>query len=150
MLNVMGRFIKQYQGFFLGVAIFLSLSAVSIISTGGQTRLILEDYPNLIFLLVVVSILFVLIYIYVDKSKIKSLSSQIKEMADEENEDFISLLKNLTSRQREVYDLIIEGKSNKEISSELFIEQSTLKSHINQIYKKLNIKSRTELKQKLT
>ncbi|MCL4159020.1 UNVERIFIED_CONTAM: hypothetical protein GTU68_024707 [Idotea baltica] len=32
--------------------------------------------------------------------------------------------------------------------SELFIEQSTLKSHINQIYKKLNIKSRHELKSK--
>ncbi|CAN0589399.1 unnamed protein product, partial [Ectocarpus sp. 12 AP-2014] len=54
----------------------------------------------------------------------------------------------LTERQREVYDLIISGKTNKEIMSELFIEQSTLKSHVNQIYKKLNIKSRRELKLK--
>jgi len=49
----------------------------------------------------------------------------------------------------EVYDLIISGKTNKEIMTELFIEQSTLKSHINQIYKKLNIKNRRELKTNL-
>jgi DNA-binding CsgD family transcriptional regulator len=45
--------------------------------------------------------------------------------------------------------MIIVGKTNKEIMSELFIEQSTLKSHINQIYKQLNIKNRNELKSKL-
>jgi DNA-binding NarL/FixJ family response regulator len=57
-------------------------------------------------------------------------------------------LNELTERQREVYNLIISGKTNKEIMTELFIEQSTLKSHINQIYKKLNIKKRSELKLK--
>ena len=60
-----------------------------------------------------------------------------------------ALLSRLTERQRKVYDLILLGKTNKEIMSELFIEQSTLKSHINQIYKKLNIKSRRELKSTL-
>lgn len=59
-----------------------------------------------------------------------------------------ALLNGLTERQREVYDLIISGKTNKEIMAELFIEQSTLKSHINQIYRKLDIKSRSELKSK--
>lgn len=60
-----------------------------------------------------------------------------------------ALLSRLTERQRKVYDLILLGKTNKEIMSELFIEQSTLKSHINQIYKKLDIKSRRELKSTL-
>ena len=55
-------------------------------------------------------------------------------------------LNGLTERQREVYNLIVSGKTNKEIMTELFIEQSTLKSHINQIYKKIGIKSRRELK----
>ncbi|MBK8633661.1 MAG: response regulator transcription factor [Saprospiraceae bacterium] len=55
----------------------------------------------------------------------------------------------MSERQREVYDLIISGKTNKEIMTELFIEQSTLKSHINQIYKKLNISNRKALKSKL-
>ena len=54
----------------------------------------------------------------------------------------------LTSRQREIYDLILSGKSNKEIVSILYIEQSTLKTHINHLYKKLNIQSRKELKSK--
>ncbi len=64
--------------------------------------------------------------------------------------DFNALLVGLTMRQKEVYDLIISGKTNKEIISELFIEQSTLKTHINQIYKKLNIKNRNELKSKVS
>ncbi|HCR55080.1 MAG TPA: hypothetical protein DIW27_11735, partial [Cytophagales bacterium] len=59
------------------------------------------------------------------------------------------LLDGLTERQREVYGLIISGKTNKEVMTELFIEQSTLKSHINQIYRKLDIRSRRELKSKI-
>ena len=50
----------------------------------------------------------------------------------------------LSIKEQQVYGLIKEGKSNKEICSELFIEQSTLKSHINHIYKKLDIKSRKD------
>ena len=56
------------------------------------------------------------------------------------------MLDELSDRQKEVYVLILAGKTNKEIMTTLFIEQSTLKSHINQIYKKLNIKSRRDLK----
>ena len=44
-----------------------------------------------------------------------------------------NLLSELTSRQKQVYDLILSDKTNKEIMAELYIEQSTLKSHINQI-----------------
>lgn len=84
-----------------------------------------------------------------NQRKITSLSHQIKEQSDENNEDFNTLLNGLTSRQKEVYDLIMAGKSNKEIMSTLFIEQSTLKTHINQIYKQLNIRNRKELKSKM-
>ena len=52
----------------------------------------------------------------------------------------------LSSRQKEVLDLIIAGKSNKEIMNELSIEQSTLKTHINKIYKTLGIDSRKQVK----
>ena len=86
------------------------------------------------------------IYIQINKRKVESLSNQIKNLSKVENENFNTLLAELTKRQKEVYNLIISGKTNKEIISELFIEHSTLKSHINQIYKKLNIKNRNELK----
>ena len=45
--------------------------------------------------------------------------------------------------------LIGDGKSNKEIAIELFIELSTVKTHINKLYTKLKIKNRNEARQKV-
>lgn len=50
----------------------------------------------------------------------------------------------LTKKEKEILHLISEGKSNKEIASELFVELSTVKTHINKIYSKLNISQRKE------
>jgi len=96
-----------------------------------------------------ISSFLVIVYIQTNKRKITNLSNQIKNQSSNKGQEVDSLLNELTIRQKEVYDLIIAGKTNKEIIAELFIEQSTLKSHINQIYRKLKIKSRRELKSKL-
>ncbi len=55
-------------------------------------------------------------------------------------------LKTLTTQERTIMSKIGEGKSNKEIAIELFISLSTVKTHINNIYKKLGVTSREELK----
>lgn len=52
----------------------------------------------------------------------------------------------LTSKEREIYYLILEQKSNKQIAALLFISHATVKTHINNIYRKLSIKSRKELR----
>lgn len=141
--------ILKYQKYFIGIAILLSSIAISIRSSEGKVSLIFGEYPIVIFLMIVVSSFLVVIYIQINKRKITSLSNQIKNQSKNNSKEVDSLINELTNRQREVYDLIITGKTNKEIITELFIEQSTLKSHINQIYKKLKIKSRNELKSKL-
>ena len=51
----------------------------------------------------------------------------------------------LTIQERKIFSLIQAGKSNKEISNELNIEISTVKSHINNIYSKMKINSRKEI-----
>ena len=56
-------------------------------------------------------------------------------------------LKELSIRERKVMSLIAEGKSNKEISNELNIGLSTVKSHAHKIYSKLGVKSRKEVVQ---
>lgn len=140
--------LSKSQKYLLGIAIVLTSIAISIRSSDGEIKLILQNYPALIFLLVVISLFLVAIYFRSNIQRISKLSSQIKEHSKNTSEKFDNLLNGLTERQREVYDLIVSGKTNKEIMSELFIEQSTLKSHVNQIYKKLNIKSRSELKLK--
>ncbi len=141
--------LSKYQKYFLGIAILLSSIAVSIKTNDGKINLILHNYPIVIFLMVVISSFLVVIYIHTNNKKIATLSNQIKNQSKIKSKEIDSLINGLTARQKEVYDLIISGKTNKEIIAELFIEKSTLKSHINQIYRKLNIKSRNELKSKL-
>lgn len=50
----------------------------------------------------------------------------------------------LTVQERKIFTLIQEGKSNKEIADGLNIELSTVKTHVNNLYSKLQIKSRKE------
>jgi DNA-binding CsgD family transcriptional regulator len=51
----------------------------------------------------------------------------------------------ISSREREIIGFILEGKSNREIGRILFISERTVKNHIYNIYRKMNIKSRYQL-----
>jgi len=51
----------------------------------------------------------------------------------------------LSRREREVYELLTEGLTNREIAKLLFIEESTVKAHAHHIYDKLGTRSRTAL-----
>ncbi len=53
-------------------------------------------------------------------------------------------LRELSVQERKIFALVLEGKSNKEISDILVIGLSTVKSHVNNIYSKLGIKSRKD------
>ena len=50
----------------------------------------------------------------------------------------------LTGRELYVLELLAQGKSNKEIGVSLYISETTVKSHLRSIFKKLNVLSRTE------
>lgn len=56
----------------------------------------------------------------------------------------------LTPQEQRVYKAIQDNKSNKEIATELFISTSTVKTHINNIYKKLEVSSRADIIKKST
>ncbi|HLP46612.1 MAG TPA: helix-turn-helix transcriptional regulator [Candidatus Kapabacteria bacterium] len=51
----------------------------------------------------------------------------------------------ITAREEEIIDLIMEGKTNEEIGDELFISTKTVKNNISSIYKKLGAKNRVQL-----
>ncbi|MGZ8504916.1 MAG: response regulator [Flavitalea sp.] len=51
----------------------------------------------------------------------------------------------LTAREKEILQLLIKGNSYKEIAGAIFISIETLNSHIKNIYRKLNVHSRSEL-----
>jgi DNA-binding NarL/FixJ family response regulator len=50
----------------------------------------------------------------------------------------------LTTRELEVLTLAAEGKSNKQIASELFLAVQTVKFHLTSLYRKLDAATRTE------
>lgn len=51
----------------------------------------------------------------------------------------------LTEREAEIMDMIFDGISNEEIVESLFISPSTLKKHLQNIYRKTGVKSKTQL-----
>lgn len=53
-------------------------------------------------------------------------------------------LHELTLKEMQVLKLIAEGKTNKEIADQNFVELSTIKTHINNIYNKLGVSNRKE------
>ena len=73
----------------------------------------------------------------------KKLNAQLLTLKNGQQK--VAIEERLTKKEKEILDLLLENKSNKEIATALFIELSTVKTHINRIYSKLNISSRSEL-----
>ena len=61
-----------------------------------------------------------------------------------ENESDELGMGSLTSREREVLNLLARGMSNAAIAEELFITNKTVKNHLSRIYEKIGVHSRAE------
>jgi len=88
---------------------------------------------SILILILLIALVFVLV-----KARRKKL--QVLEENDKTKNSFLSL----TVKEREILRLLADGKTNKEIANELFVELSTVKTHINSIYKQLHLANRKE------
>lgn len=55
---------------------------------------------------------------------------------------------NLTAREYEVLQLLVRGSSNAEIAGKLFLSLSTVKTHVSNLFVKMDVKSRTQAVEK--
>lgn len=76
--------------------------------------------------------------VWFDKETVKNLIIGVN--AVKENK-----VTNLSDREREIIALVSRGYKNKEIANSLFISESTVKSHIYNIFRKLEIQNRPQL-----
>jgi DNA-binding NarL/FixJ family response regulator len=56
----------------------------------------------------------------------------------------------LTTTECRVADLVAAGCTNAEVASQLFMSQRTAEAHLSHVYRKLDIRSRTELARTMT
>ena len=65
-----------------------------------------------------------------------------------DQEKSLDIVNNVTPRQMDVWKLLANGLSNKQIGRELNLTEGTVKQHISALFKSLDIRSRAEATQK--
>ena len=140
--------IERKQQVILGLSIFLSLSAIGCYSFNGQeAQWVWQKAPIVAVGLMLLAFFFIRTWLHLELEKQKKQILQAFDSSEKNTQDsFYSLL---SSREIEVLRLISAGKSNKEIASTLYVALSTVKTHINNIYKILEVKNRREVIEKL-
>ncbi|WP_347840449.1 helix-turn-helix transcriptional regulator [uncultured Draconibacterium sp.] len=68
----------------------------------------------------------------------------LKKTESQSSANLISVYDGLTLKQQQILSLLAAEKTNKEIANELFVELSTVKTHINNIYRHLGVATRKE------
>ncbi|MFW5981049.1 MAG: response regulator [bacterium] len=69
----------------------------------------------------------------------KSIEDQVSETATSTLE-----IEELSAREQEVLELLAKGMSNRDIAAALFISEKTVKNHVSNILKKLDVNDRTQ------
>ncbi|TMU54707.1 response regulator transcription factor [Flagellimonas algicola] len=87
----------------------------------------------------VVAVVFFIIGIYINKRTLNR-ERQVSNPIDPEKIEKLGISK----REYEVLLCISKGLSNKEIAEQLFVSESTIKTHVSNLLVKLNAKRRTQ------
>jgi DNA-binding NarL/FixJ family response regulator len=91
-------------------------------------------------LIAIISIVVLLLVLYLANIKLEfRLTKSIGDKEIEKNN-----LDKLSNTELTILKLVSEGKTNQEIADQLFISVHTVKKHISNIFKKLNISSRSQ------
>ena len=77
--------------------------------------------------------------IWIDNGSVKALFHDARDISQEGN------INHITGRQQEIIECVCQGLSNNEIARKLTLSPHTVKAHLNTIFKKCNVTSRSKL-----
>jgi DNA-binding CsgD family transcriptional regulator len=138
---------ERKQQILIGVGLFFSLLAISFSIDGSETRWFWQRTPIVAIVFMLLAFFVVRVWVLLERQRQKEeIQQAIQSLQAKHDTSFHDML---SAREKEVAAQILAGKSNKEIAESLYIELSTVKTHINNIYKILDVKNRREAIEKI-
>ncbi len=82
-------------------------------------------------------------------ARIEALLRRYNWSKDEKHTNALPFVKDekispLTQREKEILSLVARGNSNSQIAQKLYVREVTIKTHLNNIYRKLNVDNRVQ------
>lgn len=141
----------------LGIGLSVNVAGVLLgeLVSGLVTGAADSNAPTLVGLAVVCAALVILPILYKQLTlllKNSTFLATVEKMPPEEQRQTIETVLHaaeLTERENQIATLLLKGYTYRLIAQELFISESTVKTHIQNIYYKLGVRNKTELINKL-
>ncbi len=73
------------------------------------------------------------------------LTRILRRFTGERNDNLVLLISRLTIREKEIFKLLAQGNSNKQIAKKLSISRNTVRNHISNIFQKLGVSNRLQI-----
>ena len=128
--------ILVFSGIAVSLLVLLNLRRFSVLSGGGD-----QEIWTLVF-----AIAFILMGGFISRYVTRNKKPESATTIDLPEEALRKI--GITQREYEVLRLVAAGHSNLEISKELFISESTVKTHVSNVLVKLDAKRRTQAVQR--
>ena len=127
----MKKTILVFGSLIIALLVLFQLSKYSVISGGLQIE----------YAIAMVAVVFFVIGIYLNKKSLqKNISAPITHQIDASQ---IAAL-GISKREYEILEAVSSGLSNREIAEKLFVSESTVKTHVSNLFVKLDAKRRTQ------
>lgn len=146
--NIKESFFQKHKA---TIAYSISLALLLFLLKWLELRFIIFDHSFEIYvgaIAVIFTSLGIWLALKLSKPKIETVVVE-KEVYVSKNENFVFNEKlaaelELSKRELEVLSLMAEGCSNQEIAARIFVSLSTVKTHNQNLFEKLNVKRRTQ------
>jgi len=122
---------------------FALISLLTSVFLGRVLGIVFSKSPDGGLYTIAVSFTTVFVTMLILPKLFSTIDREVVEIKEERK--FESRINTLTERELQIYNLIIKGLKNHEIAEELYISENTLKTHLRNVYKKLNVAGKKEL-----